>query len=66
MSEGDILMAAGALAAIGTFIIPMGAAMATMDVPDTMKSRIWRWVIGIGIFLTIPFIWRVWVLAVVN
>ena len=66
MSEGDILFATGVLAAMGTFIIPMVVGVATMEMDNESARPVWHWVIGVGIFLTAPFVWRVWLLAVLN
>jgi hypothetical protein len=65
-NDSDILLATGALAVIGTFIIPMVVGVSTMEMDNESARPVWRWVIGVGIFLTAPFVWRVWLLAVLN
>jgi hypothetical protein len=64
MTESDILLTTGGLAIIGGIFFPM-----IMSLVFDFQSEYphWRkWVMIVAGFMMLPFVWRVWLLAVVG
>jgi hypothetical protein len=66
MNEGEILVVTGFLALIGGVFMPMVMGV-VLDDPFGPSHGNWRkWLVGIAIFMMLPFVYRVWVAEIVN